>query len=142
MRLIAIALLGAGLALTVLGGLTWRSIGKRLALFGIAVATAAATFLSGNNIILMTAGSILVAALIVANTGTTTRATWRRVRVEMSLAAATILTMVASYALTGVSAGIQNALLVLVGLTAIAFVGSVVFHGIPMLIRDARRELS
>ena len=140
MSLIAIALLGVGLTLTVLGSLTWRSIGKRMALFGITVATAAATFLSGNNIILMSAGSILVAALIVANTGTTTRATWRRVRVEMSLAAATILTMVASYVLTGVSAGVQSALLVLVVLTAMAFIGSVVFHGIPMLIRDASRN--
>jgi hypothetical protein len=142
MPVISIALLVVGLALTALGCLTWRSIGKRMALIGMTQATYAAGLLLGNNVILMYLAWILLAALIIANIMTTTRASWRQIRIEVLLAAATIIAMGASYLVTDVSSVVQNALLVIVVMTAIAFIGSMVFHGIPLLVRETRQRIS
>ena len=134
----AVAALVLGLIVTVVGCVTWRSVGKRLTLVGGILVTYAAGVLLGSNAILMDTARALLACLIVVNVAASPPGVWRQVRIEVLLAAATILAMVASSVVTGVSGAIQTALLVLVVVTAIAFIGSMVFHGVPRLVRRTK----
>lgn len=124
----------AGLACTVLGLVTWRSGGRNLTLVGAVNAGFGGSILLWDSTVGWRYPALGVLAILVLTAlAMTPREAWRRARLELLLAGATILAIWVSYFLTDIPVVVQNALLVLVGVLATAFVATMLVRTVGML---------